>query len=144
MYLAYPAADDEQLAEDLCVLKAQLAEAVRRAPERYRAKRRTVRPERRRRESDDPLRLAGVRKARAAAQYKRKQPPAAAVLPERDPEEGLREAVRAARRRGISMEMIADSVGVSEKTLRRHLRAPDMIPLGEYRKIMALGAAGGV
>ena len=132
MYLAYPAPDDGALAECLEEARRCAARRMAETPGVYRLGRRPPRLPARRRGSDNPLRLA-VR-GRAA------RPPVPVVKKEAprtpEPEELLREALARARRRGWSVAALAEAVGLSEKTLRRHLSTPDVIPLGEYRLLM--------
>ena len=92
-----------------------------------------------RRGSNDPLRLVRRQPGRAAAAK------AAAAISRQDgrtgPEGLLREALAAARQRGYTLEDLAERAGMSERTLRRRLKTPEAIPLGEYCVI--LRAAGG-
>ena len=141
MYLAYPAPDDEALALSLESLKSRFRESMEREPERFvmhgRHRPRRLSPARR--GSDDPLRLARrqrgcVPAVKAAAAISRQEDHAG-------PEILLREALAAARQRGYTLEDLAERAGMSERTLRRRLKTPEAVPLGEYCVI--LRAAGG-
>ena len=138
MYLAYPAPDDEEQARSLEPLKAHIRLAMAREPERFMMKRRrkTRRLPAARRGSSDPLRL--VRRKKGQIQVA--QTPVA--LPAGDgPERLLRDALADARRRGLTLETLAERIGFSERTLRRRLKTPEALPLGEY--CMILRAANG-
>ena len=141
MYLAYPAPDDETLALSLESFKARFRESMEREPERFmmHRRRRLRRLPPARRGSNDPLRLVRRQPGCAAAAK------AAAAISRQDgrtgPENLLREALAAARQRGYSLENLAEQAGMSERTLRRRLKTPEAIPLGEYCVI--LRAAGG-
>ena len=47
----------------------------------------------------------------------------------------LRELLAKARQRGITMEILAECAGYSERTLRRRLKDPGSLPLEEYCRI---------
>ena len=139
MYLSYPPPDDERLAGVLAAVGDRAAKRMTETPALYRG-----RPDQhrrwpaRRKGSDRPLRLLRVRRPDAGRQKPAVRTAAAT------PEERLREAVLRARNCGVSLADLAGAAGVSEKTLRRRLVAPDTIPLGEYRSLLraARRAAG--
>lgn len=132
MYLAYPPPDDEELAACAEAVRSYLRQRIELAPGSFvlAQRKHIVRPMRRRTGSDNPLRLAPARETRRRA-LPRRVPAVQA-----EPETVLREAVARARQRGWTMEALAAYAGLSEKTLRRHLSAPETIPLGEYRRLM--------
>ena len=133
-YLAEPAPDDEALAAGLEELKEAFCQTVAREPGRFalkawRARKRPVR----RKGSEDPLRLM-------PRQRRQRVPQVRAPLEELSAEARLRNALDRARAHGLRLEDLAEQVGLSERTLRRRLKAPDTMPLGEYRQLMkALG-----
>ena len=147
MYLAYPAPDDEELALAQTPLRAYLREQLARRPDRFvlRGRRKTRRlPVRR--GSEDPLRLTPRKPIR------RKTAMPACLAPEppgrMEPEAALRALLAEARQHGITLEMLAERAGFSERTLRRRLKTPETIPLGEYCRIVtaarSTGAEGGI
>lgn len=136
MYLAYPAPDDEELALSLETLKVKFRESMEREPARFtlRGRHKARRKPKVRKGSGDPLRLT------RALQKPKGKGKATAIAPRSEdhtaPERLLREALAAARRRGYSLEELAERAGMSERTLRRRLKSPGEIPLGEYCVIM--------
>ena len=140
MYLAYPAPDDEALALSFESLKARFRESMEREPARFsmRGRRRPRRLPPVRRDSDDPLRLVSRRPGHFSAVKMPGRAPQAGDHSE--PERLLRSALAAARQRGYTLEDLAERAGMSERTLRRRLKTPGAVPLGEYCVI--LRAAG--
>ena len=63
------------------------------------------------------------------------------------PEAVLRALLAEARQRGLTLAVLAERAGYSEKTFRRRLKSPETIPLGEYCRIVSAartaGAEGG-
>ena len=131
MYLAYPPPDDEQLALCSEPLRAHMRELMKREPGRFTPPVRHRKPARVRRESQDPLRLAARPTARPAPAERRPAPD-----PQNEPERILRAALAAARGRGLTLDALAERAGLSGRTLRRLLRTPDTLPLGEYCRIL--------
>ncbi len=140
MYLAYPAPDDEELALASEPLQAYIRTVMQREPARFRmrGRRRTHRLPPCRRGSDDPLRLARSFPAKALRATPRQTP-----VPDQEealsPQAAIRQALAAARQNGLTLEALAERVGISERTLRRRLKDPQALPLGEYCHIVSAG-----
>ena len=135
MYLAYPPPDDEEQVRGYEALRNHMRGVVERYPDRFRMRKKRANSSRPavRRGQEDPLRL------------KKRQPggkntqTAAPAVPEerRDgPEALLRELLAEARQRGITMEILAERAGYSERTLRRRLKTPGTLPLEEFCRIV--------
>ncbi len=129
MYLAYPAPDDETLAWAIESVAAPLRDPARAAAFKC-AHRRKRRPPARRKGSDNPLRLA-PRTGTRRPPTKQAKPAVTA-----GPTDWLRAAIDRARKNGVTLEDLAYSAGLSARTLRRHLQAPDAMTLGEYHALL--------
>ncbi|MBQ6233895.1 MAG: hypothetical protein IJJ80_10370 [Clostridia bacterium] len=133
MYLAYPAPDDEEQARSVEPLQAHIRLAIEMEPRRFMMKRRGKirRLPPARKGSNDPLRLV----RRKSAQPRAIKAPAA-LSGGYEPERLLRDALSEARRHGMTLDILAERVGLSERTLRRRLKTPEVLPLGEYCRII--------
>ena len=140
MYLAYPPPDDEEQARSYEALRNHMRGVMEQYPDRFRMhKKRTVRRRTAarpgcavQRGSDDPLRLA---KRQPDGKKPMISVPAVPEESRDGPEALLRELLAKARQRGITMEILAERAGYSERTLRRRLKDPGSLPLEEYCRI---------
>lgn len=134
MYLAYPPPDDEEQARSYEALRNHMRGVIEKYPDRFRMRNKRTGSRRPavRRGSDDPLRLA-----KRQPDGKQLQTATPAVPEKRGdgPEALLRELLAKARQRGITMEILAERAGYSERTLRRRLKDPGSLPLEEYCRI---------
>ena len=134
MYLATPPPDDLEQARSCESLRTHVAAAMALCPDRFRLhgrrKARHVPPVRK--GSDDPLRLVPKQRTRRRPEA---AGPGSAAAQEAAAEALLRELLTKARQRGVTLEILAERAGYSERTLRRRLKAPETLPLGEFCRI---------
>ncbi len=134
MYLAYPPPDDEEQALDCKALGNHIRGVMEQHPDRFRmrGKRKPHRRPAVRKGSNDPLRLA---KRPPAGKQPKTALPGPAEKQQEGPEILLRELLAEARKRGLTMDILAERAGYSERTLRRRLKTPETLPLGEFWRI---------